>query len=190
MHRGGKLSQRPNLATERKTVVDAFVHLKFAKTRAVIKYGGAAMVDPELKRSFAQDMVLLQAAGLQPVVVHGGGLDQHTMEKLGQKSEFIDGQRVTGNEEIQVVEMVLTGKVNSELVGLLNTLGGKAMGLSGKDGSLLRPVSWRPRPVPPDLGLVGAIEKVNTDVLDMLLDKHRPCCLARWGWDRTTPAST
>ena len=146
---------------------------RFSGTRAVIKYGGAAMVDPELKRSFAQDVVLLRAAGLRPVVVHGGGPEiNRTLERLGQKSEFVDGQRVTGPEEMQVVEMVLTGKVNTEIVGLINTLGGAAMGLSGKDGRLLQARKQAPRPGKPDLGLVGDIEAVNPDVLDMCLDKR------------------
>jgi acetylglutamate kinase len=139
----------------------------------VIKYGGAAMVDPELKRSFAQDVVLLRAAGLLPVVVHGGGPEiNRTLERLGQKSEFVDGQRVTGPEEIKVVEMVLTGKVNTEIVGLINSLGGAAMGLSGKDGRLLQARKQQPRPGKPDLGLVGDIETVNPDVLDMCLGKQ------------------
>ena len=129
-----------SLANQRKLVVAALRYIqRFSGTRTVIKYGGAAMVDPELKRSFAQDVVLLRAAGLLPVVVHGGGPEiNRTLERLGQKSEFVDGQRVTGPEEIKVVEMVLTGKVNTEIVGLINTLGGAAMGLSGKDGRLLQ----------------------------------------------------
>ena len=96
------------------------------------------MVDPALKRSFAEEVVLLQSAGLRPVIVHGGGPEiTKTLEKLGRKSEFADGQRITGLEEVRVVEMVLTGKINTEIVGLLNTLGGNAIGLSGKDGRLL-----------------------------------------------------
>ena len=108
-----------SLANQRTLVVAALRYIqRFSGTRAVIKYGGAAMVDPELKRSFAQDVVLLRAAGLLPVVVHGGGPEiNRTLERLGQKSEFVDGQRVTGPEEIKVVEMVLTGKVNTEIVG-------------------------------------------------------------------------
>jgi acetylglutamate kinase len=145
---------------------------RFSGTRTVIKYGGAAMVDPELKRSFAQDVVLLRAAGLLPVVVHGGGPEiNRTLERLGQKSEFVDGQRITGPEEIKVVEMVLTGKVNSEIVGLLSALGGSAMGLSGKDGRMLQARKQQPRPGKPDLGLVGDIETVNPEVLDMCLGK-------------------
>jgi acetylglutamate kinase len=159
---------------DRDLIVEALKYIqKFAGTRAVIKYGGAAMVEPELKRSFAQDVVLLRAAGLRPVIVHGGGPEiTRTLERLGQKSEFIDGQRVTGAAEMGVVEMVLTGKVNTEIVGLINTLGGSAMGMSGKDAHLIRARKQIPRPGKPDLGLVGEVESINADVLSLLLDKQ------------------
>jgi acetylglutamate kinase len=162
-----------SLANQRELVVAALRYIqRFAGTRAVIKYGGAAMVDPELKRAFAQDVVLLRAAGLRPVVVHGGGPEiNRTLERLGQKSQFVDGQRVTGPDEMQVVEMVLTGRVNSEIVGLIQALGGSAMGLSGKDGRLLQARKQTPRPGKPDLGLVGDVEVVHPEVLDMCLDK-------------------
>jgi acetylglutamate kinase len=158
----------------RELVVEALKYIqRFSGTRAVIKYGGAAMVQPELKRSFALDVVLLQAAGLRPVIVHGGGPEiTRTLERLGQKSQFIDGQRVTGTVEMGVVEMVLTGKVNTEIVGLINTLGGVAMGLSGKDANLIRARKLEPKPGKPDMGLVGEVESINAEVLDMLLDKN------------------
>jgi acetylglutamate kinase len=163
----------PILSGQRALVVEALRYIqKFAGTRAVIKYGGAAMVDPALKRSFAQDVVLLQAAGLRPLIVHGGGPEiTRTLERLGQKTEFVDGQRITGAEEMKVVEMVLTGKVNSEIVGLINTLGGRAIGLSGKDGRLLQARKQLPRPGKPDLGFVGDIDKVDPEVLEMLFDR-------------------
>ena len=170
----GTSTQNPeSLADQRKLVVAALRYIqRFSGTRAVIKYGGAAMVDPELKRSFAQDVVLLRAAGLLPVIVHGGGPEiNRTLERLGTKSEFVDGQRITGPEEIKVVEMVLTGKVNTEIVGLINSLGGAAMGLSGKDGRLIAARKLVPKPGKPDLGLVGEVEKVNPDVLDMCLER-------------------
>jgi acetylglutamate kinase len=162
-----------SLASQRKLVVAALRYIqRFSGTRTVIKYGGAAMVDPELKRSFAQDVVLLRAAGLLPVVVHGGGPEiNRTLERLGQKSEFVDGQRVTGPDEMKVVEMVLNGTVNSEIVGTISALGGSAMGLSGKDGRLFQATKQVPRPGKPDLGLVGDIQTVNPDVLDMCLGK-------------------
>jgi acetylglutamate kinase len=166
-------SSDDSLANQRELVVAALRYIqRFAGTRAVIKYGGAAMVDPALKRAFAQDVVLLRAAGLRPVVVHGGGPEiNRTLERLGQKSEFVDGQRVTGPDEMQVVEMVLTGRVNSEIVGLIQALGGSAMGLSGKDGRLLQARKQAPRPGKPDLGLVGDVEAVHPEVLDMCIDK-------------------
>lgn len=145
---------------------------KFAGRRAVIKYGGAAMVDPDLKRSFAEEVVLLQAAGLRPIVVHGGGPEiTRTLNQLGHKTTFADGQRVTSAADMNVVEMVLTGRVNTEIVGLLSSLGGKAVGLSGKDGRLLGAHKMPARAGKPDLGFVGEIEAVNPEVLELLLDK-------------------
>ena len=130
------------------------------------------MVDPALKRSFAEEVVLLQSAGLKPVIVHGGGPEiTKTLEKLGRKSEFADGQRITGKEEVQVVEMVLTGRINTEIVGLINSLGGNAIGLSGKDGRLLIAHKLETPPGKTDLGFVGEIESVNADLLDMFLEK-------------------
>jgi acetylglutamate kinase len=161
------------LAEQRALVVEALRYIqKFSGTRAVIKYGGAAMIDPALKRSFAQDVVLLQAAGLRPVIVHGGGPEITKMlEKLGHKTEFVDGQRVTSADDMRVVEMVLTGKVNTEIVGLINTLGGRAVGLSGKDAHLLRARKQPAKPGKPDLGFVGEIEAVEPALLETLMDR-------------------
>jgi acetylglutamate kinase len=161
------------LAEQRALVVEALRYIqKFSGTRAVIKYGGAAMTDPALKRSFAQDVVLLQAAGLRPVIVHGGGPEiTRMLEKLGHKTEFVDGQRITSAEDMRVVEMVLTGKVNTEIVGLINTLGGKAIGLSGKDARLLQARKLPPKPGKPDLGFVGEIAAVDPGVLETLLER-------------------
>jgi acetylglutamate kinase len=161
-------------SANRSLVMESLSYIrKFAGRRAVIKYGGAAMVDPELKRSFAQEVVLLQAAGLRPIVVHGGGPEiTKTLERLGHKTEFADGQRITSEDDVRVVEMVLTGKVNTELVGLLNSLGGLAMGLSGKDGRLLSAHKAMPKPGKPDLGFVGEIDAVNADVVEMLLERN------------------
>jgi len=157
----------------RPLIVESLSYIrKFAGKRAVIKYGGAAMIDPALKRSFAEEMVLLQSAGLRPVIVHGGGPEiTKTLEKMGRKSEFADGQRITGAEEVRVVEMVLTGRINTEIVGLINSLGGNAIGLSGKDGKLLVASKLQPAPGKPDLGFVGQIDAVNADLLDMFLER-------------------
>jgi acetylglutamate kinase len=163
------MSSFPDLSGQRAVVVEALRYIqKFSGTRAVIKYGGAAMTDPDLKRSFAQDVVLLQAAGLRPVIVHGGGPEiTRMLERLGHKTEFVDGQRVTSAEDMRVVEMVLSGKVNSEIVGLINTFGGRAIGLSGKDANLLTARKLAKK----DLGFVGEIEAVNPEVLDMFFEK-------------------
>jgi acetylglutamate kinase len=159
---------------KRALLVEALSYIaKFTNKRAVIKYGGAAMVKDSLKASFANDVNLLRSAGLLPIVVHGGGPEiTHTLEKLGgTKSEFVDGVRVTGRDDLKVVEMVLTGKVNTELVSLLNHgAATNAVGVSGKDAGTLRAkklVTEGGR----DLGMVGEIASVNTQLLDMLLEK-------------------
>jgi acetylglutamate kinase len=166
-------ARRPAGTVNRPVIVQALSYIRrFAGKRAVIKYGGAAMIDPALKRSFAEEMVLLQSAGLRPVIVHGGGPEiTKTLEKMGRKSEFADGQRITGAEEVRVVEMVLTGRINTEIVGLINSLGGNAIGLSGKDGRLLVAHKLAPAPGKPDLGFVGEIDSVNADLLDMFLER-------------------
>jgi glutamate N-acetyltransferase / amino-acid N-acetyltransferase/acetylglutamate kinase len=142
----------------------------FSGQVAVIKYGGAAMVKEGLKEAFAEDVTLLKKVGLKPVVVHGGAPEiTKTLEKLGEHTEFVDGMRVTDAQSLPVVEMVLTGKVNQELVALLNARNAGAVGLSGKDGKLVRA-----RKVPSldgvDLGHVGEVVEVNRKFLQMLLD--------------------
>jgi acetylglutamate kinase len=158
---------------KRALLVEALSYIaRFADKRAVIKYGGAAMVKDSLKASFANDINLLRSAGLLPIVVHGGGPEiTQTMEMLGHgKSEFVDGVRVTGKEDVKVVEMVLTGKVNTEIVSLLNQTSAHAVGLSGKDAGLLRArklVSEGGK----DLGMVGEVTHVNREILEVLLEK-------------------
>ena len=112
---------------------------RFQDKTIVIKYGGNAMVDERLKDGFARDVVLMKLVGMNPVVVHGGGPQiSRLLEKIGKKSEFIEGMRVTDRETMDIVEMVLGGSVNKEIVSLINAHGGKAVGLSGKDGGLIR----------------------------------------------------
>jgi len=155
-----------------KLLVDALGYIqKFSGTRCVIKYGGAAMVKESLKRSFCEDIRLLRAVGLRPVVVHGGGPEiTRTLEKLGGKAEFVDGQRVTNAADVKVVEMVLTGSVNTELVTLLNGNGSAmAVGVSGKDGGLIR--ARKLVQEGRDLGQVGEVTQVNRDFLEMLLQQ-------------------
>ena len=143
----------------------------------VIKYGGNAMTSDELKENFALDIVMMKYIGINPVVVHGGGpqIDK-TLKALGIKSKFVEGQRVTSKETIDVVEMVLGGKVNKEIVSLINRHGGNAVGITGKDGDLIlakrhKKVKHSPetdRPEIIDLGLVGEITKVNPGILETL----------------------
>ena len=139
---------------------------RFDGLRAVIKFGGEAMLDRDLEEQFAEDVLLLQSVGLRPIVVHGGGPEiSRLLEKLGHKSEFVDGLRVTGISSMAVVEMVLTGSVNQRLVAALNRRGRRGVGRSGKDGGLLRAkklVADR------DLGQVGEIVAVDTALIDML----------------------
>jgi acetylglutamate kinase len=173
----GMLAKDEHVATytpafKRTLLVEALKYISsFSGQIAVLKYGGAAMVKESLKVAFAEDVMLLKRVGLKPVVVHGGALEiNSTMERLGEHSEFVDGLRVTDAISLPVVEMVLTGKVNQELVALLNAHDAGAVGLSGKDGRLLsgrRIVHESGR----DLGSVGEVTQVNVDFLRLLLDK-------------------
>jgi acetylglutamate kinase len=153
-------------------LVDALGYIrKFSGTRCVIKYGGAAMVKESLKKSFCDDIGLLRSVGLRPIVVHGGGPEiTRTLEKLGGKAEFVDGQRVTNASDVKVVEMVLTGSINTELVTLLNQEGtAHAVGVSGKDGGLIR--ARKLVQEGRDLGQVGEVTRINKDFLEMLLQQ-------------------
>ncbi|HET57651.1 MAG TPA: acetylglutamate kinase [Deltaproteobacteria bacterium] len=150
----------------------------------VIKYGGHAMVDEDLKRQFALDVVMLKFIGLSPVIVHGGGPQIGTiLEKLGIVSKFINGMRVTDQETMDIVEMVLAGKVNKEIVGFINHNGGKAVGLSGKDGNLIRAEKYylsdeKAVDSPPeiiDIGLVGRVTEIDADlILSLVGSGHIP----------------
>jgi acetylglutamate kinase len=159
-------------------LIEALPYMRrFQGQTIVIKYGGHAMKDEALKQGFAQDVVLLKYLGLQPVVVHGGGPQiSQTLQRMGIESAFVNGMRVTDGETMNVVEMVLVGKVNKEIVSLINAAGGRAVGLSGKDGQLLQAAKmhlYRPRgdEEPPeiiDIGMVGEVTRVNTGILETL----------------------
>ena len=161
-----------------KVLSEALPYLqKFSGKTIVIKYGGNAMTDETLKNSFARDVVMLKLIGINPIVVHGGGPQiGEVLEKLNIKSEFIDGMRVTTSETMDVVEMVLGGLVNKDIVNLINQNGGKAIGLTGKDGQLLHAKKLQVTKQSPDMqqpeiidiGHVGEVTRVNTQVLDML----------------------
>ena len=152
---------------------------RFAGKTIVIKYGGNAMTDEALKSGFARDIVLMKAVGINPVVVHGGGPQiGRVLERIGKQSEFIDGIRVTDSETMDVVEMVLGGLVNKEIVTLINRHGGQAVGLTGKDGPLIKARKLhftRQAPemdVPEiiDVGHVGEVASVNANVINMLVN--------------------
>jgi len=138
----------------------------------VIKFGGNAMVDEALKSSFAQDIVLLKQVGVNPVIVHGGGPQiGKLLEQIGKKSRFIEGMRVTDNETMDVVEMVLGGQVNKQIVSLINRHGGRAVGLTGKDGGMIRARKMRlggSDIAADDLGQVGEVESIDPAVVAML----------------------
>jgi len=160
------------------TLVEALPYLqRFADQTIVIKYGGNAMVEEDLKASFASDITLLKQVGINPVVVHGGGPQiGQLLKKIGKEAKFIDGMRVTDSETMDIVEMVLAGLVNKEIVGNINRAGGKAIGLSGKDGGLIcaRKMKFeRNAPeldVPEiiDLGHVGQVHAINPEILKLL----------------------
>ncbi|MDF1588133.1 MAG: acetylglutamate kinase [Gammaproteobacteria bacterium] len=153
---------------------------RFKDKTLVIKYGGNAMVDESLKNSFARDVVLLKAVGINPVIIHGGGPQiGDLLKRIGKESEFINGMRVTDNETMDVVEMVLGGQVNKSIVNLINSHGGRAVGLTGKDGSLiiaekLKVAANNNDPAINlseliDLGHVGKVKSIDTSVIDMLI---------------------
>jgi acetylglutamate kinase len=158
-----------------KVLVEALPYIRdFRGKRIVVKYGGHAMVKPELKRIFAQQIVLFHYVGLQVVVVHGGGPQINTvLDKMGIESSFVDGKRVTDSETMDVVEMVLAGGINKEIVHLITTDGGKAVGLSGKDGGLIRARKLfhekkdrEGNLTSIDMGHVGEVTAVNTEIID------------------------
>jgi acetylglutamate kinase len=163
-----------------RVLVEALPYIRrFKGATIVVKYGGHAMVDDQLKKAFALDMILMKYVGFNPVVVHGGGPQIGTfLKRLSIESEFVDGMRVTDKQTMDVVEMVLVGKVNKEIVSLINHNGGQAVGLSGKDGQLItarkmKYVRRRGDDQPPeiiDIGMVGEITTVDNRVLRSLLE--------------------
>ena len=151
---------------------------RFKGKTIVIKYGGNAMVDENLKSSFARDIVLMKSVGMNPIVVHGGGPQiGSTLERLGKNSEFVDGMRVTDSETMDVVEMVLGATINKEIVNLISSAGGRAFGVTGKDGQLIRAKKLKVSHQTPemsvpeiiDIGHVGEVESINKSVIDMLV---------------------
>ncbi len=156
-----------------KTLLEALPYIKkYANETFVIKYGGSAQINPELKDKFAQDIILLYLVGIKPVIVHGGGNKINAMlDKLEIKSEFVDGMRVTDEQVMEVVEMVLSGSINNEITTLLNVHGAKALGITGKDANF---ITAKPK-ADGKYGLVGEITNVDAKVINKLIeDKFIP----------------
>ena len=170
----------PNALEKAEILVEALPYIKkfYGKT-VVIKYGGHAMVDCALKKAVLTDVVLMKYVGMRPVIVHGGGPEITAMlKKLGIESRFIGGLRVTDDETMEIVEMVLVGKINKEIVSMLNAFGGRAVGLSGKDAGLLQAARKMGRARRPDgtvemvdIGHVGEITRVDPDIVSTLIDQ-------------------
>lgn len=162
-----------------KVLTEALPYIqRFSGKTLVIKYGGNAMVDETLKNSFARDVVLMKAVGINPIIVHGGGPQIGQMlEKVGKESQFVAGMRVTDSETMDMVEMVLGGQVNKSIVNLINSHGGRAVGLTGKDGAMIKADKLEIAPNDPavdvpeviDLGHVGYVKDIDISVVDMLL---------------------
>ena len=160
-----------------KVLTEALPYIqKFTNKTVVVKYGGNAMVDNDLKQSFARDIVLMKLVGINPIVIHGGGPQiGAVLEKLSIQSEFVNGLRVTDSQTMDVVEMVLGGLVNKEIVNLLNQNQGRAVGVTGKDGGLIKAKKLRIRKKLPkltdeivDIGHVGEVVNINTEILEVM----------------------
>ena len=155
-----------------KILVKALPFIKnYHNKTIVIKYGGSAMVNPAAREQFIQDIVLMKYVGINPVIVHGGGPEINEMlQKIGKESKFIDGNRVTDEETVEIVEMVLSGKVNKGIVADINKYGGKAVGLSGKDGNMVfvEKKFAEADGEKIDIGFVGEIKEINTEVIKLL----------------------
>jgi acetylglutamate kinase len=171
-------------APDVRTLLEALPYIReFHGRTVVIKYGGAAMIDAQLKEEFARDVVLLKYVGMNPVVVHGGGPEITTyMERLDLPVEFVDGLRVSDEQTVEVAKMVLVGKVNKDIVLRINRHGQPAVGLCGDDGLLFR-ATRQAAPSGKDIGFVGRIDKVNVDVLKHIAQDYIPV-VASIGADR------
>ncbi len=179
-------SEHRDAAQTARVLNEALPYLqRYSGQTVVIKYGGNAMTDEKLKRSFAQNVVMMKQVGINPVVVHGGGPQIGQMlERLSIESQFVDGMRVTDEATMEVVEMVLGGLVNKNIVSLLNQVGGRAMGLTGKDAGLIEaaPMQLADKPNV-SLGYVGEVQTVHTDVLHKLVDNDIIPVIAPIGTD-------
>jgi acetylglutamate kinase len=164
------------------TLLEALPYIReFHGRTIVIKYGGAAMRNDELREAFARDVVLLKYVGMNPIIVHGGGPEiTHYMERMGMEVKFVEGLRVSDAETVEVAKMVLLGKINSDILTRLNRHGQPAVGLGGEDGSLFE---IKPLGQSADIGFVGEIDKVNVDVIEHIAEDYIPV-IASVGADR------
>jgi acetylglutamate kinase len=183
------LSTEPTNLRERAAILTEalpYIHA-FRGATIVIKYGGHAMVDEALKESVIHDIVLMEAVGMNPVVVHGGGPDiSRLMQRVGKQPEFVDGLRVTDRDTMELTEMVLAGKLNGDLVSRINKAGGRAVGLSGRDAGLItaRKIgSGKPESAGPDIGFVGEIVRIDHEILDVLDQHHFIPVISPFGAD-------
>ena len=186
-------NKKPSYIAE--VLTEALPYIKrFRGKSIVIKYGGNAMSDEVLKAGFARDVVLMKLVGMSPVVVHGGGPQiGATLEKLGKESKFVEGMRVTDSETMDIVEMVLGGLVNKEIVNLINHFGGRAVGLSGRDGGLIQAKKMTVKKNSPeinvpeiiDLGHVGDVHSIDKSVIDMLIQGDSIPVIAPVGVDES-----
>ena len=183
------ISSAKNIA---KVLTEALPYIqKFTGKTVVVKYGGSAMVDETLKQSFARDIVLMKLVGINPIIVHGGGPQiGAVLEQLSIESKFVDGLRVTDSQTMDVVEMVLGGLVNKEIVNLLNQNQGKAVGITGKDGNLIKAKKLKLHRKDPkltdeivDIGHVGEIININTEILETMKDSDFIPIIAPIGTD-------
>jgi len=174
---------RNEIMIKAQTLIEALPYIrKFRDKRVVVKYGGSAMLDPELQQNVIKDVVMLKLVGMQPIIVHGGGKEiSKWVGLLGHESKFVEGLRVTDAETMEVAEMVL-GKVNKNLVQMIEKLGMKAAGISGKDGNTL--VVEKKTVNGQDIGFVGNITEVNTDLIETLLEKDFIPVIAPIGLDK------
>jgi len=175
-------SNSSNASTNIATLLEALPYIReFHGRTIVIKYGGAAMRDEELREAFARDVVLLKFVGMNPIIIHGGGpeITEH-MERLGMEVKFVEGLRVSDEATVEVAKMVLLGKINSDILTRLNRHGQSAVGLGGEDGGLFE---VRPAPQAEEVGFVGEIERVNVDVIHHIAQDYVPV-IASVGTDR------
>ncbi len=167
------------------TLMEALPYIqRFRGATVVIKYGGHAMIEPDLKQRVMQDIVLMESVGIKPVIVHGGGPEITALtERMGITSEFVDGQRVTTAETLDVAEMVLAGRLNGEIVSRINSLGGRAVGLSGKDGMLVtaRRLAGKGGR---DIGYVGEVEQIDPEIIRVLENSRFIPVISPIGADR------